>query len=64
MQNEHVVCYESRNVKDHDKNYPTHELELETIIHSLKMWRHYLMVNVTYATPMLSLVTTENDLAC
>lgn len=43
MQEEKVVCYELRNLNEHDQNYPTHDLELTTIIHALKMWRHYLL---------------------
>ena len=43
MQDNHVVCYESIMLKDHEKNYSTHDLELTTIVHALKMWRHYLM---------------------
>jgi hypothetical protein len=39
----HVVCYESRKLKEHERNYATHDLELATIVHTLKMWRHYLM---------------------
>jgi hypothetical protein len=38
-----VVCYESRKLKEHERNYATHDLELEAIVHSLNMWRHYLM---------------------
>jgi hypothetical protein len=38
-----VVCYESRNLKDHEKNYATHDLELVAIVHALKKWRNYLM---------------------
>jgi hypothetical protein len=38
-----VVCYESRKLKYHDKNYATHDLELESIVHALKMWRNCLM---------------------
>ena len=43
MQDNHVICYESRNLKDHEKNYATHDIELAAIVHALKMWRHYLM---------------------
>ena len=43
MQENHVVCYESRKLKDHEKNYDTHDLEIAAIVHALKMWRHYLM---------------------
>ena len=43
MQDNHVVCYESRKFKDDEKNYATRDLELAAIVHSLKMWRNYLM---------------------
>jgi len=43
MQDGQVVCYESRKLNEHDKKYPTHDIELATIIHALKMWRHYLL---------------------
>ena len=43
LQNDYVICYESRKLKEHEQNYPTHDLELAAIIHALKMWRHYLM---------------------
>ena len=39
LQNEHVICYESWKLKEHEQNYPTHDLELAVIIHTLKMWR-------------------------
>jgi hypothetical protein len=42
-QNGHVICYESRKLKEHERNYATHDLELAAIVHALKMWRHYLM---------------------
>jgi hypothetical protein len=42
-QNEHIICYESRKLKEREINYATHDLELATIVHALKMWRHYLM---------------------
>jgi len=38
-----VVCYESRKIKEHERNYATHDLKLASIIHALKMWRHYLI---------------------
>jgi len=38
-----VVFYESRKLNEHGHNYVTHDIELETIIHALKMWRHYLL---------------------
>jgi hypothetical protein len=42
-QNGHVIGYESRNLKEHERNYATHDLELTSIFHALRMWRHYLM---------------------
>ena len=43
MQDDHVICYESRKWKDHEKNYATHDLELAAIVHALNMWGDYLM---------------------
>ena len=43
MQDNRVICYESRKLKEDEKNYATHDLELGAIVHALKMWRHYLM---------------------
>ena len=42
-QKDHVVCYKSRKLKDNENNYAIHDLDLATIVHALKMWRHYLM---------------------
>ena len=42
MQNGKVVAYSSRQLKEHEKNYPTHDLELAGVVHALKVWRHYL----------------------
>ena len=38
LQENYVVAYESRKLKEHEKNYATHDLELASIIHALKMW--------------------------
>jgi hypothetical protein len=43
MQNGHVIGYESIKIKEHERNYATHDLELVAIVHALSMWRHYLM---------------------
>ncbi|RVW85779.1 Transposon Ty3-G Gag-Pol polyprotein [Vitis vinifera] len=37
-----VVAYASRQLKNHEQNYPTHDLELAAIVFALKLWRHYL----------------------
>jgi hypothetical protein len=43
VQEGHVVYYESRKLNEHEKLYVTHDLELPSIVHTLKMWRHYLL---------------------
>ncbi|GJU29340.1 putative reverse transcriptase domain-containing protein [Tanacetum coccineum] len=42
MQKEKVIAYASRQLKVHEKNYTTHDLELGAVVFALKMWRHYL----------------------
>ena len=42
MQDGKVVAYASRQLKPHDQNYPTHDLELAAVVFALKIWRHYL----------------------
>jgi hypothetical protein len=42
-QNGFVICYESRKLKEHERNYATHDLDLAAIVQTLKKWRHYLM---------------------
>jgi hypothetical protein len=42
MQEGRVVAYLSRQLKVHERNYPTHDLELAAVVHALKTWRHYL----------------------
>ncbi|GJT17658.1 putative reverse transcriptase domain-containing protein [Tanacetum coccineum] len=42
MQNEKVIAYASRQLKNHEKNYTIHDLELGAVVFALKIWRHYL----------------------
>ena len=42
MQHGKVIAYASRQLKNHERNYPTHDLELAAVIFALKIWRHYL----------------------
>jgi len=42
MQTQSVVAYASRQLKIHEQNYPTHDLELAAVVFALKVWRHYL----------------------
>src|SRR6266542_3373733 len=43
MQDGHVIAYASRQLRKHEQNYPTHDLELAAVVHALKIWRHYLV---------------------
>nr|GFB38374.1 putative reverse transcriptase domain-containing protein [Tanacetum cinerariifolium] len=42
MQREKVISYASRQLKIHEKNYTTHDLELEAVVFALMIWRHYM----------------------
>ena len=42
IQDGKVVAYASRQLKPHEQNYSTHDLELAVVVFSLKIWRHYL----------------------
>jgi hypothetical protein len=43
MQDGRVVAYASQQLRKHEVNYPFHDLELAAVVHTLKIWRHYLM---------------------
>jgi hypothetical protein len=43
MQDGHVVAYASRQLRKHEEKYLTHGLELTTLVHALKIWRHYII---------------------
>nr|GEU79001.1 reverse transcriptase domain-containing protein [Tanacetum cinerariifolium] len=42
MQREKVIAYASRQLKKHEENYTTHDLEMGTVVFALRLWRHYL----------------------
>jgi hypothetical protein len=46
MQEGRVIVYASRQLCKHEVSYPTHDLELATVVHALKIWRHYLLDNL------------------
>ena len=65
MQHGKVVSYASILLKVHEKNYPTHDVELATVVFFLKIWKHYLYgVNLDVYTDhnILQHVFTQKEL--
>jgi hypothetical protein len=65
MQEGQVVCYASRQLRKHQENYPTHDLELATVVHALKIWRHNLIghrCEIYSDHKSLKYIFTQNDL--
>ena len=65
MQQGKVVAYASRQLRPHEVNYPTHDLELAAVVHALKLWRHYLIGNrceVFSDHKSLKYIFTQTDL--
>nr|GEV27148.1 putative reverse transcriptase domain-containing protein [Tanacetum cinerariifolium] len=58
MQRGKVIAYASRQLKIHEKNYTTHDLELGAVVFALKIWRHYLLCDA----PVLALPNGLEDL--
>jgi hypothetical protein len=48
MQDGRAISYASRQLQCHEEHYPTHDLELLAIVHTLKVWRHYLLGNLVH----------------
>ncbi|WVZ90087.1 LOW QUALITY PROTEIN: hypothetical protein U9M48_036418 [Paspalum notatum var. saurae] len=48
MQEGRVIAYASCQLRKHEVNYPTHDLELAAVVHALKIWRHYLLGNTCH----------------
>ena len=60
-----VIVYASRQLKVHEKNYPTHDLELATVVFALKLWRNYLYglhVDMFTNHKILQYVCTQREL--
>ena len=57
MQEGKVVAYTLRKLKSHEKNYPTHDLELAAIVFALKIWRHYLYGEKCSSTPIIKVLS-------
>jgi hypothetical protein len=65
MQEGHVIAYKSRQLRKHELNYPTHDLELAAVVHALKIWRHYIMgtkCQVYTGHKSLKYIFTQKDL--
>ena len=65
MQEGQVVAYASRQLRKHEENYPTHDLELAAVVHALKIWRHYLIghrCEIYSDHKSLKYIFTQNDL--
>ncbi|WVZ80963.1 hypothetical protein U9M48_028396 [Paspalum notatum var. saurae] len=65
MQEGKVIAYASRQLRKHEVNYPTHDLELAAIVHALKIWRHYLFGNrceIYTDHKSLEYIFTQNEL--
>ncbi|KAA3479489.1 integrase [Gossypium australe] len=65
MQEGKVIAYASRQLKPHEKNYPTHDLELATIVFALKIWSHHLFggkCHIFTDHKSLKYIMTQKDL--
>ena len=65
IQSGRVVSYGSKQLKNHEHNYPTHDLELATIVFALNIWRHYLYgerFEVFLDYKSLRYISTQRDL--
>jgi ribonuclease HI len=65
MQEGRVVAYASRQLRKHELNYPTHDLELAAVVHALKIWRHYLIghkSDIYTDNKSLKYIFTQSDL--
>jgi hypothetical protein len=65
MQEGRVIAYASRQLRRHEEHYPTHDLELATVVHALKIWRHYLLGNTCHMNTdhkSLKYIFTQSEL--
>jgi hypothetical protein len=65
MQENQVIAYASQALRPHEKNYPTHDLELAAVVHALKIRQHYLMgnrCNIFIDHKSLKYMFTQSDL--
>jgi hypothetical protein len=65
MQAGHVIAYASHQLRKHEQNYPTHDLELAAVVHAPKIWRHYLLgqrCQIYTDDKSLKYIFSQNDL--
>jgi hypothetical protein len=65
IQEGHVIAYASRQLRKHELNYPTHDLELAGVVYAVKIWRHYIMgtkCQVCTDHKSLKYIFTQKDL--
>ncbi|XP_056850592.1 uncharacterized protein LOC108827423 [Raphanus sativus] len=65
MQEGKVIAYASRQLRPHEANYPTHDLELAAVVFALKIWRSYLYgekVKILTDHKSLKYIFTQTDL--
>ena len=65
MQSGRVVAYDSRQLKNHKQNHPTHDMELAAVVFALKIWCHYLYgeeFEVYSYHKILKYIFTQRDL--
>jgi hypothetical protein len=65
MQEGYLIAYVSQQLRKHEQNYPTHDLELAAVVHALKIWRHYLLghrCQIYTDHKSLKYIFTQNDL--
>ena len=65
MQNGKVIGYGSKQLGPHEKNNPTHVLEIEAVVFALKIWRHYfygVLVDICTDHKSLQYIFKQKDL--
>ena len=65
MQEGRVIAYASRQLRKHELNYLTHDLELAAVVHALKIWRYYILGNrceIYTDHKSLKYIFTQNEL--
>ena len=65
MQSRRIVAYGSHKLKNHEQNYPTHDMELAAVVFALNIWHHYLYgeeFEVYSDHKILKYIFTQQDL--